>query len=71
MHNERYPVKLNSESGDLSTCSIFSFFFFFFATKISTPYCPQSIAIAQSNSQIKHSTKLMSNNKYLTSLSAI
>jgi len=66
-------IQLNSTVKVVISALVLSFlsFSFFFATKISTPYCPQSIAIAQSNSQIKHSTKLMSNNKYLTSLSAI
>jgi hypothetical protein len=45
---------------------VLSFHPLFFATKTSTPDCPQSIGIAQSNSQIKHNTELMSNNKYLT-----
>jgi len=56
-------IQLNSTVKVVISALVLSFLYFsFFATKISTPYCPQSIAIAQSNSQIKHSTKLMSNN---------
>jgi hypothetical protein len=58
-------IKLNSTYNVVISALVLSFLPFF-ATKISTPDCTQSIGVAQSNSQIKHSTELMSNNKYLT-----